>query len=201
MRPGPLLSRSRAGGVVTALAPLTPVQVSPGHTVLPSGHVVCHSGAVSDTDPAQVPIPTRGRGQVIAGAILVMFYIVPTVVWLVGLGWALIRQQELPIQFLIWFFALVLMTPIWVVGIALLGVGRSKQRGRVRGAIVAWILAVGGLPGIIILIAVGNWAGSSGGTAGTGIALAIILSGIPVLSVLALASGAWLVWGRPPAIH
>ncbi len=175
--------------------------------MLPSGLLVCHSGAVSDTDPApvhiptQVPIPTRGRGLVIAGAILVMFYIVPTVVWLVGMGWTLIRQQELPMQFLIWFFALVLMSPIWVVGIALLGVGRSKQRGRVRGAIVAWILAVGGLPGIAILIAAGNWAGNSGGTAGTGIALAIILSGIPVLSVLALASGAWLVWGRPPAIH
>ena len=104
-------------------------------------------------------------------------------------------------QFLIWFFALVLLTPIWVVGIALLGVGRSKQRGRVRGAIVAWILAVGGLPGIAILIAAGNWAGNSGGIDGTGIALMIILSGIPVLSVLALASGAWLVWGRPPASH
>jgi hypothetical protein len=46
-------------------------------------------------------------------------------------------------QFLIWCFALVLLTPILVVGIALLGVGRSKQRGRVRDAIVAWILAVG----------------------------------------------------------
>ena len=174
---------------------------------------MCHCGAVSDTDPAQVPIlapvpipapvpsPPQGRGLVIAGAILVVLYIVPTVVWLVGLGWALIRQQELPMQFLIWFFALVLLTPIWVVGIALLGVGRSKQRGRVRGAIVAWILAVGGLPGIAILIAAGNWAGNSGGIDGTGIALMIILSGIPVLSVLALASGAWLVWGRPPASH
>jgi hypothetical protein len=36
---------------------------------------------------------------------------------------------------------------------------------------------------------------------GTGIALTIMLSGIPVLSVLDLASGAWLVWVRPPAIH
>ena len=175
--------------------------------MLPSGLVVCHRGAVSETDPAPVPIPApvpsppQGRGLVIAGAILVVLYIVPTVVWLVGLGWALIRQQELPMQFLIWFFALVLLTPIWVVGIALLGVGRSKQRGRVRGAIVAWILAVGGLPGIAILIAAGHWAGNSGGIDGTGIALTIILSGIPVLSVLALASGAWLVWGRPPASH
>jgi hypothetical protein len=151
--------------------------------------------------PAQVPSPPQGRGLVIAGAILVVLYIFPTVVWLVGMGWAFIRQQELPLQFLIWFFALVLMTPIWVIGIALLGVGRSRQRGRVRGAIVAWILAVGGLPGIAIVIAAGNWAGSSGGAAGTGIALAVILTGIPVLSVLALASGAWLVWVRPPAIQ
>lgn len=169
--------------------------------MFPSERVVCHCGAMSDTDSAPVPVPPQGRGLVIAGAILVMFYIVPVVVWLVGMGWALIRQQELPMQFLIWFFALVLLTPVWVVGIALLGVGRSKQRGRVRGAIVAWILALSGLPGIAILIAAGNWAGSSGGTAGTGIALLVILSGIPVLSVLALASGAWLVWGRPPAIH
>lgn len=167
----------------------------------PLGHVTCHSGGVVGTDPAPVPTPDRGRGLVISGAILVMFYVVPAVIWLVGLGWALIREQELPLQFLIWFFALVLMTPVWVIGIALLGVGRSRQRGRVRGATVSWILAVGGLPGIAILIAAGNWAGSSGGMSGTGIALTIILSGVPVLSALALASGAWLVWGRPPAIH
>ena len=152
---------------------------------------------MTDTDPASAPPPARGRGLVIAGSILVVLYLVPVVVWLAGIAWALIRQQELPIEFLIWFFALVILTPVWVVGIALLGAGRSQQRGRVKGAIVAWIVAVGGLPGIAVLIAAANWAGSSGGTAGTGIALTIILSGIPVLSVLGLAAGAWLVWGRP----
>jgi hypothetical protein len=57
------------------------------------------------------------------------------------------------------------------------------------------------LPGIAILIAAGKWAGNSGGIDGTGIDLTIILSGIPVLSVPDLASGTWLVWVRPPAIH
>ena len=160
-------------------------------------HALGHDRPVTDTDPASASPPARGRGLVIAGSILVVLYLVPAVVWLAGIAWALIRQQELPMQFLIWFFALVILTPVWVVGIALLGAGRSQQRGRVKGAIVAWVVAVGGLPGIAVLIAAANWAGNSGGTAGTGIALTIILSGIPVLSVLGLAAGAWLVWGRP----
>ena len=59
--------------------------------------------------------------------------------------------------------------------------------------------------GLAVLVGVdGQFAEDLVGVAvddGTGIALTIILSGIPELSVLDRASGAWLVWVRPPAIH
>lgn len=52
----------------------------------------------------------------------------------------------------------VLLSPRWFAGMALLRVARSQQRGRMRGAILAWIVAVGGLPGVAALIPVALWA-------------------------------------------
>ena len=49
-------------------------------------------------------------------------------------------------------------------------VGLTQQRGPVKGAVPAWILAVGGMPAIGFL-----------------------------LTVLALVSGAWLTWGKTRA--
>jgi hypothetical protein len=49
-------------------------------------------------------------------------------------------------------------------------VGLTQQRGAVKGAVPAWILAVGGMPAIGFL-----------------------------LTALALVSGAWLTWGKTRA--
>jgi len=173
--------------------------------VLPSGRVVCHCGTVSDTDPAQVPIPARGRGLVIAGAILVGLYLIPvlailvfTLRYLIYVMRGVVEGGE-GIYLIILAYSLVLLAPLWFVGIALLGVGRSKQRGPVRGAIAVWILAVCGLPVSAALIAVAMWAlcddASCRAPFYSGLPIAFV--GIALLTPVVVASVAWLIWGRP----
>lgn len=103
------------------------------------------------------------------------------------------------IYLVILFYLLVLLSPLWFVGIALLGVGRSKQRGPVRGAIAAWILAVCGLPVSAALIAVAIWAlcGDEGCRARFLSAFTVAFVGIAVLTPVVVASVAWLIWGKP----
>ncbi len=170
-----------------------------------------HSGAVSDTDPAQVPVPTqvpipaRGRGLVIAGAILLGLYLVPVVAILVfALRYLIdvmrgVMEGGEGILLVILFYSLVLLAPLWFVGIALIGVGRSKQRGPVRGAVAVWILAVCGLPVSAALIAVAMWAlcGDASCRAPFYSAFTIAFIGIAVLTPVVVASVAWLIWGRP----
>jgi hypothetical protein len=166
---------------------------------------------VSNTDPEQVPIPTqvsipaRGRGLVIAGAILLGLYLLPVVVILVVTLRYLIyvmrgvEESGEGIFLIILFYLLVLLAPLWFVGIALIGVGRSKQRGPVRGAIAVWILAVCGLPVSAALIAVAMWAfcDDAGCRAPFYSAFTIAFIGIGVLTPVVVASVAWMIWGRP----
>ena len=170
-----------------------------------SGLVVCHCVTVSDTDPAQVHIPTRGRGLVIAGAILLGLYLLPVLAILVlTLRYLIyvmrgVEEGGEGIFLIILFYSLVLLSPLWFVGIALLGVGRSKQRGPVRGTIAVWILAVCGLPVSAVLIAVAMWAfcDDAGCRAPFYSAFTIAFIGIGVLTPVVVASLAWLIWGRP----
>ena len=141
---------------------------------------------------------TRGRGLVIAGAILVGLYLVPAVALITWFVWGLFTSAEAAsMVFVFWLFALLALTPLWVVGIALLGAGRSQQRGRVTGATAAWILAIGGMPAIGLLLSAVMSLLGAGQDSLSGVAFAALLVGIPVLTVLALVSGAWLTWGRP----
>ena len=179
--------------------------------MLPSGLVVCHRGAVSDTDPAPVPIPApvpsppQGRGLVIAGAILLGLYLIPVVVILVlSLRYLIYVMRGVVeggegIYLIILAYLLVLLAPLWFVGIALLGVGRTKQRGPVRGAVAVWILAVCGLPVSAALIAVAMWAlcDDAGCRAPVDSVFTIAFVGIGVLTPVVVASVAWLIWGRP----
>lgn len=172
---------------------------------------MCHSGSVSDTDPAQAHIPTqvsipaRGRGLVIAGAILLGLYLLPVVAVLVFALKYLIEVMRGVVEggegiyLIILAYSLVLLAPLWFVGIALLGVGRSKQRGPVRGAIAVWILAVCGLPVSAVLIAVAMWAfcDDAGCRAPFYSAFTIAFVGIALLTPVVVASVAWLIWGRP----
>ena len=147
--------------------------------------------------PRSAP-PTRGRGLVIAGAILVGIYLVPAVALIAWFVWGLFTSMEAAsMVFVFWLVALLALTPLWVIGIALLGAGRSQQRGSVRGATIAWILAIGGMPAIGFLMTVVMSLLNAGQDSLGGIAFAAFVVGIPVLTVLALVSGAWLTWGKP----
>ena len=144
------------------------------------------------------PQPTRGRGLVIAGAILVVIYLVPAVALIAWFVWGLLTAAEAAsMVFVFWLFALLALTPLWIIGIALLGAGRSQQRGPVKGATAAWILAIGGMPAIGLLLSAVMSLLGAGQDSLSGVAFAALLVGIPVLTVLALVSGAWLTWGKP----
>ena len=144
------------------------------------------------------PKPARGRGLVIAGAILVVIYLIPAVLLIAWFLWGLLTSaQAASMVFVFWLFALLALTPLWIIGIALLGAGRSQQRGPVKGATGAWILAIGGMPAIgVLLTAVTSLLGAGQDSLG-GLAFYALLVGIPLLTVLALVSGAWLTWGKP----
>ena len=152
-----------------------------------------HHQGVTDTAPA----PGHARGMVIAGAILVGAYLVPAVALIGWFLWGLLTASEaMSMVFVFWLLALMALTPAWVIGILLLGVGRARQRGRVAGAPAAWVLAVGGLPavGALLALAVVLAGSQSEGVASASfVALAV---GIPLLCLLAFLSGAWLTWGR-----
>ena len=154
----------------------------------------------SDPLPASSPSPqpARGRGLVIAGAILVVIYLVPAVLLIAWFLWGLLTSaQAASMVFVFWLFALLALTPLWIIGIALLGAGRSQQRGPVTVATAAWILAIGGMPAIGVLLTAVTSLLSAGQDSLGGFAFAALLVGIPVLTVLALVSGAWLTWGKP----
>jgi hypothetical protein len=157
------------------------------------------------TDPtpppaAEAPVPARGRGLVIAGAILVIVYLIPAVALIAWFVSALATSAEAAsLVFVFWLFGLLAFTPVWIVGIALLATGRSRQRGPVTGATAAWILAVGGMPAIAILLGIVFSLLNTGQDTLGGIALVALVVGVPLLTVLALLSGAWLTWGKPRA--
>lgn len=152
------------------------------------------------TGSASLPdrAPSRGRGLVVSGAILVGLYLLPAVALIAWFVWGLLTSMEaMSMVFAFWIVALLALTPLWIVGIALLGAGRSQQRGPVRAATAAWVLAIGGMPTIgVLLTAVTSLLGVGQEALG-GFAFALLVAGIPVLTVLALASGAWLTWGKP----
>ena len=166
---------------------------------------VGHYGAMTESapppdqaPPPATPVAPQGRGLVIAGAILVIVYLVPAIALIAWFVSGLISASEaMSMVFIFWVFGLLALTPLWVCGIAMLGVGRARQRGPVKGATVVWILAIGGLPAIGALLSVTLSLLTSGQDSLGGIAFAAFVVGIPVLTVLALVSGAWLTWGKP----
>lgn len=148
------------------------------------------------TQPSHSP----GRGLVIAGAILVLIYLLPAVAMIIWFLMGLMTsQQAASMVFPFWLVSLLGLAPLWIGGMALLGAGRTRQRGPVKGSVVAWILAIGAMPLIGLLLAMTVLLLGSGQDSLGGGSFAILIIGIPLLTVLAFASGAWLTWGRPVA--
>lgn len=157
-------------------------------------------GTVTASSPVPPAAPTdsRGRGLVIAGAILVVLYLLPALAMLAWFVWGLVTAPEaMSMVFPFWLLALLALTPLWIVGIALLGAGRAQQRGPVAGATPAWVLAIGGMPAIGILMVTSLTLLGAGQDSLGGVGFVLLVIGIPLLTVLALLSGAWLTWGKP----
>ena len=150
--------------------------------------------------PSPPPSPDYRLVLVIAGAILVVLYLIAAIAMLVWFISGLVTSPEaMSMVFVFWLFALLMLTPVWVGGIALLGSGRARQRGPVAGAVIAWILAIGGFPAIgAILMTLISFIPAANDSL-VGVAFAVVVIGIPVLALLALLGGAWLTWGKPSA--
>ena len=132
-----------------------------------------------------------GRGLVVSGGILSGLSLVMTgaavVYFIVGIqDGPEAMSMIFPFLLLGW---LTIAGPAWFIGLPLLAIGRSQQRGPVRGATAAWIVALMGLPTVGLLLA-------SAASGATWVFYALIAA-IP-LSIVAMIGGlAWLVWGKP----
>ena len=114
----------------------------------------------------------RGRGLVIAGAILTVLSLLATIAAAVATVMALTAERQYGIAFFgILLYWAILGGTTWYIGVPLLGLGRTQQRGPVKFAVLAWVIA-------LILLPV--------------VALGTVLAAVP-----SVAAAAWLVWGKP----
>lgn len=132
-----------------------------------------------------------GRAMVISGGILSGLALAITgaavVYFIVGIqDGPAAMSMIFPFLLLGW---LTIAGPAWFIGLPLLAIGRTHQRGPVRGATAAWIVALMGLPTVGTLL----FSAASGATW----AFYALIAAIP-LSIVAMIGGlAWLVWGKP----
>lgn len=135
-----------------------------------------------------------GRGLVVSGAIITAISLAITTVVAIYFVAGLVSSPQamsiiFPFLLLSW---LALAMPTWIAGIVLLGSGRQMQRGRVRGQAVTWIFAAGSLPVIAVLLV----AAITSSITGTDVTFILLVVSIPLMIVVSIAAGAWLVWGR-----
>jgi hypothetical protein len=149
------------------------------------------------TEPSTETQPRLGRGLVIAGSIVTGLYLIPAIVLIVWMVDAYIRAGGAAgMVFPYWLFAFIVITPAWIGGIVLLGAGRTRQRGPVKAAIPAWIIAIGAIPTIPVVLAIALTTDTTSEIASKALAYALVY-GTPALIALAFLAGAWLVLGRP----
>lgn len=149
--------------------------------------------AVAEPSTVTQPRPRPGRGLVIAGSIVTGLYLIPAIALIVWMVDAYIREAGAAgMVFPYWLFVFIAITPVWIGGIILLGAGRTQQRGPVKGAIPAWIIAIGAIPTIPIIFAIALTTDTT-----SQIAAYALVYGTPALIALAFLAGAWLTLGRP----
>jgi hypothetical protein len=145
------------------------------------------------TEPSTETQPRLGRGLVIAGSIVTGLYLIPAIaliVWIIGAF--SMDGGAAGMVFPYWLFVFIAITPAWIGGIILLGAGRTQQRGPVKGAIPAWIIAIGAIPTIPIIFAIALTTDTT-----SEIAAYALVYGTPVLIALAFLAGGWLTLGKP----
>ncbi len=132
-----------------------------------------------------------GRPLVISGGIITGLSLLVTALAVVYFIHGALTAPEamsmvFPFVLLGW---IILACPTWVIGVPLLAVGRSRQRGPVKGATAAWIVALAGLP--IVLFLVGS------AISGSPEVLYALVVAIPLAIVSSVVGLVWLVWGAP----
>lgn len=146
------------------------------------------------TEPNAGTHPRLGRGLVITGSIVTGIYLTLAIVLIVWMVDAYIMDGGAAgMVFPYWLFVFIAITPAWIGGIILLGAGRTQQRGPVKGAIPAWIIAIGAIP-TIPTFALGFASATDDVQV---IAVYAVVYGTPTLPALALIAGAWLTFGKP----
>lgn len=138
-----------------------------------------------------MPNETAGRGKVIAGGILLGLAIAVTLAAFVYF-WVGYAQSPQAMSFIFIFLViawLIVVVPLWFIGVPLIALGRQEQRGPVAGRIAAWVVALGGLPLIGSLMTLAMDVGGL-------VASAFIVS-IPVGLIVSLIGAGWLIWGKP----
>ena len=139
-----------------------------------------------------VDAPRNGsRGMVITGGIITGISLLITGAAVVYFVTGVITSPEamsmvFPFLLLGWItFGL----PTWFIGVPVLAIGRSRQRGPVKGATAAWIVALAGLPVVGFLL------GSA--TSGSIWVFYALVVAIPLAIVTMIVGLIWLVWGKP----
>lgn len=135
---------------------------------------------------------------ILGAALVVLFLAVTTVLaaWFFqGVGdpsWGTAASMVFPFVVILW---LAIGIPLWSAGISLWASHRQGQRGAVPGAVAAWILALAAMPcaALLLILLVG---GSALSTAASSVLFVAFVLSLPVGLLLALLSGAWLIWGR-----
>ena len=132
-----------------------------------------------------------GRGMVIGGGIITGISLVITGAAVAYFISGIISSPEamsmvFPFLLIGWLtFAL----PTWFVGVPLLGLGRARERGPVRGATAAWIVTLVGLPTVALLLV-------SAASGASWVFYALIVA-IPAAIIAMIVGLVWLVWGKP----
>ncbi len=148
---------------------------------------------------------TGGRGLVISGAIVIglnLFVTIMVAAYLLSFDALVTMGVETGLAPVVIPMGLTVVIPSWFVGVPLLAIGRSRQRGPVKGAVWAWIVALAAVPVslfLLLLVVDASLSAYSARTADPVPAWAAnaAVALVPLAVVLAFAAVAWLVWGKP----
>ncbi len=140
----------------------------------------------------------RGKGLVISGALVAGVPLVFAIVWATFAAAngvfadALITLTTIGLPF---------VSPTWFLGVALLAIGRSRQRGPVKASVVAWIVALAAVPAAILVFIVAYstsldalYAGASEPLPPVGNYAVVALMGLPTVGLLLASAASGATW-------
>lgn len=133
-----------------------------------------------------------GRGMVITGSVITVVSLLITGAAVAYFVTGMISSPEamsmvFPFLLIGW---LTFAMPTWFIGVPVLGLGRARQRGPVKGAKAAWVVTLAGLPTVAVLLFLTAASGAS-------VAFNSLIVAIPIAIVAMIGGVAWLVWGKP----